>query len=103
MARLEQAPERQYTVEELADAAAMSPRNFARVFVRETGTTPAKYLDQLRLERAITLLESGSLPIAGVARLSGFTCAEQLRRTFVKQMGITPIGYRRRFCPEEVV
>jgi transcriptional regulator GlxA family with amidase domain len=103
MARLEQAPERQYTIEELAEQAAMSPRNFARVFVRETGITPAKYLDQLRLERAISLLENGSLPIAGVARESGFTCAEQLRRTFAKQMGITPIGYRRRFCPEEAV
>lgn len=102
LARLRENPAPQYTVEQLARLAAMSPRNFARVFQRETGTTPAKYLDQLRLERALALLEASTLPIESVARDSGFSCAEQLRRSFLKQMGITPVGYRKRFCPEEV-
>jgi len=90
-------PLRNVTVEELADRAAMSPRNFARVFLRETGMTPAKYLDHLCLERALVLLEDSTIPIATVALESGFTSAEQLRRTFLRQMGITPVAYRKRF------
>jgi len=101
LARLRQNPAHPYTVPELAQLAAMSPRNFARVFARETGTTPARYLEQLRLERAIALLEQGGLPIGSVARESGFSCAEQLRRSFIKQMGVSPVGYRTRFGPEE--
>jgi len=85
------------TVEELASRAAMSPRNFARVFLRETGKTPAKYLDQLRLERSITLLEDGNISIEKVAVDSGFTCAEQMRRIFIREIGVTPLAYRTRF------
>ncbi len=88
---------RRTTVDELASRAAMSPRNFARVFLRETGKTPAKYLDQLRLERSITLLEDSSLSIERVAADSGFTCAEQMRRIFVREIGVTPFAYRARF------
>jgi transcriptional regulator GlxA family with amidase domain len=87
----------QVNVPELADRAAMSPRNFARVFLRETGTTPAKYLDQLRLERALALLEETTLTIGSVAAKSGFSGEEQMRRTFIRQMGIPPIAYRNRF------
>ncbi|GFO68749.1 transcriptional regulator [Geomonas limicola] len=102
LARLRENPARQYTVHQLAQLAAMSPRNFARVFARETGSTPGRYLEQLRLERAIALLEQGELPIGSVARESGFSCAEQFRRSFMKQMGVSPVGYRKRFFPEEV-
>jgi transcriptional regulator GlxA family with amidase domain len=84
-------------VEELADRAAMSPRNFARTFVRETGMTPARYIDRIRLERAIHLLEDTSHRIETVALESGFASAEQLRRTFQRHMGITPLAYRERF------
>lgn len=94
---LRENPGRQVTVEELAGKAAMSPRNFARVFLRETGKTPAKYLDQLRLERSITLLEDGTLSIERVAIESGFTCAEQMRRIFIREIGVTPLAYRMRF------
>lgn len=85
------------SVEELAAKAAMSPRNFARVFLRETGKTPARYLDQLRIERSITLLEDGSLSIERIAADSGFTCAEQMRRIFIREIGVTPLAYRTRF------
>ena len=85
------------TVEDLAARAAMSPRNFARVFLRETGKTPAKYLDQLRLERSIILLEDSTLPMEQVAVDSGFTSAEQMRRIFIREMGVTPLAYRARF------
>jgi len=84
-------------VEELADRAAMSPRNFARTFVRETGMTPARYIDRIRLERAIHLLEDTTHRIETVALESGFASAEQLRRTFQRHMGITPLAYRERF------
>ena len=85
------------TVEELADRAAMSPRNFARVFMREAGMTPAKYIDQLRLERAMRLLEDTGKLLETVARESGFTGAEQMRRAFLRHVRITPIAYRQRF------
>lgn len=85
------------TVEELADRAAMSPRNFARVFMRETGMTPAKYIDQLRLERSMRLLEDTAKPLESVAVECGFAGAEQMRRTFLRHVGISPLAYRQRF------
>ena len=85
------------TVEELAGRAAMSPRNFARVFMRETGMTPAKYIDQLRLERAMRLLEDTGKPLETVALESGFTGSEQMRRAFIRHVGIPPLAYRQRF------
>lgn len=88
---------RKISVGDLAARAAMSPRNFARVFLRETGKTPAKYLDQLRLEKCIGLLEDGTMAIERVAVDSGFTCAEQMRRVFIREMGVTPLSYRARF------
>ena len=59
--------------------------------------TPLKYIDQIRLERAIRLLEETVYPMEVVASESGFTSAEQLRRVFRSRMGITPIEYRERF------
>lgn len=88
---------RRLTVEVLASEAAMSPRNFARIFLRETGMTPARYLDQLRLEQSIRLLEETGHPVAVVARESGFGSAERLRRAFQRYMGIPPLAYRARF------
>ena len=85
------------TVEELAEKAAMSPRNFARIFVREIGMTPARYINQIRFERAISLLEDSAKPIETVALESGHASAEQLRRTFQRRLGITPVAYRERF------
>jgi transcriptional regulator GlxA family with amidase domain len=85
------------TVEEMADRAAMSPRNFARVFLRETCIPPAKYIEQLRLERAMGLLEDTSHTVETVARESGFIGAEQMRRAFLRHVGITPVAYRQRF------
>ncbi|MBJ6749772.1 GlxA family transcriptional regulator [Geomonas anaerohicana] len=97
LAWLRENPCSKATVEDLAQRAAMSPRNFARVFLRETGKTPAKYLDQLRLEHSVALLEETTLPLERVARDSGFTCAEQMRRVFIREVGVTPLAYRTRF------
>lgn len=94
---LEENAHLKHSAEDLAERAAMSLRNFARIFVKETGMTPLKYIDQIRMERAISLLEETTSPMDMVASRSGFASAEQLRRVFRRRMGITPIEYRERF------
>ena len=85
------------TVEDMACQAGMSPRTFARVFVTETGDTPALYLEKLRLEHAVRLLETTSTSLDITAQTCGFTGHEQLRRVFQRHKGITPQAYRQRF------
>ncbi|MEM5338039.1 GlxA family transcriptional regulator [Paraburkholderia azotifigens] len=81
----------------LADAARMSPRNFARVYVRETGESPARAVERLRIEAARRLLESAHDPIQVIARRTGFGDDERMRRAFAKAYGVSPHDYRRRF------
>ncbi|MEK6230089.1 MAG: GlxA family transcriptional regulator [Actinomycetota bacterium] len=85
------------TVETLAAAACMSPRNFSRAFVREVGLTPAAWVETVRVERAQRLLEAGSQPIEIVARECGFGTVETLRRAFGRRLGVSPGEYRERF------
>ncbi|HBR51920.1 MAG TPA: AraC family transcriptional regulator [Nitrospira sp.] len=85
------------TVEEMASQAGMSPRTFARVFVTETGDTPALHLEKLRLEHAVRLLETTGTSLDMTAQACGFTGHEQLRRAFQRHKGITPQAYRQRF------
>jgi transcriptional regulator GlxA family with amidase domain len=85
------------SVEALAARAAMSPRNFARVFRRETGMTPAKYVERARVDAARRCLEDDGLGLEEVAGRCGFGSAEQLRRTFHRHLRVVPIDYRRRF------
>ena len=84
-------------VEALADRAAMSPRNFARFFRRETGMTPAAYVEELRVERARQLLEEGGDPIESVSARCGFGTPETMRRAFSRRVGVAPAAYRGRF------
>src|SRR5688572_2701555 len=83
------------TVETLADRAAMSPRNFARAFTAETGTTPAKAVERLRLEAARTAVETGHAPIDRVAEAAGFGDPERMRRAFLRTFGQPPQALRR--------
>lgn len=85
------------TVETMAEQAAMSDRTFARTFVAETGDTPAYYLEKLRLEHAVRLLETTGISLDMAARDCGFTGREQLRRAFQRHRGITPQEYQQRF------
>mgnify|MGYP003482537190 FL=1 len=85
------------TVEDMASRAGMSPRTFARVFVSETGDTPALYLEKLRLEHAVRLLETTGTSLDITAQECGFTGREQLRRAFQRHKGITPQDYQKRF------
>jgi transcriptional regulator GlxA family with amidase domain len=81
----------------MAEQAAMSSRTFARVFLAETGDTPAYYLEKLRLEHAARLLETTGISLDVAARDCGFTGREQLRRAFQRHRGITPQEYQQRF------
>lgn len=83
------------TVEQLADQAAMSPRNFARAFAAETGTTPAKAVERLRLEAARTEVEAGRAPIDRIAETAGFGDPERMRRAFLRAFGQPPQALRR--------
>lgn len=89
------------TVETMAEQAAMSTRTFARVFVAETGDTPAYYLEKLRLEHAVRLLETTTTSLDVAARDCGFTSREQLRRAFQRHRGVTPQDYQQRFRTTE--
>jgi transcriptional regulator GlxA family with amidase domain len=82
-------------VERLADQAAMSPRHFARAFVAETGMTPAKAVERLRLETARERVESSSDPIDRVAQAVGFGDQERMRRAFLRAFGQPPQALRR--------
>jgi transcriptional regulator GlxA family with amidase domain len=91
------------SVEALAARAAMSPRNFARVFHRETGLTPAKYVERARVDAARRCLEDSALGLEQVASRCGFASAEHLRRTFHRHLRIVPIDYRKHFHRQPAV
>lgn len=82
------------SVERLAREAAMSPRNFARAYAAETGVTPAKAVERLRLEAARAALERGAA-IQEIARRTGFDDPERMRRAFVRYYGAPPAALRR--------
>ena len=82
-------------VEQLAAQAAMSPRNFARCFLREVGVTPAKAIERLRLEAARSRIESSRAPIEQIALDVGFGDAERMRRAFLRAFGQPPQALRR--------
>ncbi|HET9159962.1 MAG TPA: GlxA family transcriptional regulator [Caulobacteraceae bacterium] len=83
------------TVEELADRAHMSPRNFARAFTAETGMTPAKAVERLRVEAARQMVEGQADPIDRIAVLVGFSDPERMRRAFIRGFGQPPQALRR--------
>ena len=82
------------TVELLAEAARLSPRQFSRVFRTETGLSPAKAIENLRLEAARFMLQQGRLPIEEIARETGFGDRERMRRSFLRTFGESPRALR---------
>ena len=81
----------------LAERANMSERNFVRVFNREVGMGPGRYVDVVRAEAARQRLETTDETIDEVADRCGFASREVLRRAFVRIVGTTPAEYRKRF------
>jgi transcriptional regulator GlxA family with amidase domain len=97
-AHIAEHPEADLSVSALARHASMSERNFARHFRAQVGLTPARYVEQVRVEAARRRLEESDDSVDVVARSCGFGTAETLRRTFLRSLRTTPTEYRRRFC-----
>jgi transcriptional regulator GlxA family with amidase domain len=83
------------TVEDLAERAGMSSRHFTRAFVAETGTTPFKAVERLRIEVARQRVQSSNETIERVAQTSGFRDPERMRRAFIRAFGQPPQSLRR--------
>lgn len=86
---------RPLSVAELAEAAHLSPRQFSRAFLAETGQSPAKAIENLRVEGARDLMEQSRHPIEVVARQTGFSDRDQMRRAFLRAFGQPPQVLRR--------
>ncbi|WP_296081062.1 GlxA family transcriptional regulator [uncultured Agrobacterium sp.] len=81
---------------DLAEKAGMSLRSFSRHYREQTGVTPSKALEEMRLETARRLLEQAQ-PVSRAARRAGFGSEETLRRLFQRRFGVSPQAYRERF------
>ena len=84
-------------VERLAERAGMAPRSFARLYVARVGQTPAKSVENLRLDAARLALEDTAVSIKQIARDTGFGDDERMRRAFLRELGVSPGDYRQRF------
>ena len=82
-------------VERLAEAACLSPRQFGRAFLAETGQTPAKAIERLRAEAARPRVEDTAEPLDAIARAVGFADSERLRLSFIRAFGHPPQALRR--------
>ncbi len=86
---------RPLSVDELAEVAHLSPRQFSRAFRAETGQSPAKAIENLRVEAARTMIETARHPIDVVARETGFADPERMRRAFIRTLGQPPQAIKR--------
>lgn len=83
------------SVEFMAESVHMSVRNFSRVFLRESGMTPGRFLEKMRLDQAKNMLEYTDMSIEVIAEKSGFNNVISLRRLFLKYLSISPSQYRK--------
>ena len=83
------------SVRDLAKAAFLSPRQFSRLFKQETGRSPAKAIERLRLESARLMMEAGRFSAEEIARKNGFGNRERMRRSFVRALGQSPQALQR--------
>ena len=90
-------PDADLSVDALARRVAMSPRNFFRVFVREVGMTPGRFVERVRVEAARRLLEDTSRTIPAIAAACGFGSPETMRIAFRRTLGVSPKRYRSGF------
>ena len=89
-------PCRNWTVEHLAVAAGMNPRTLSRRFAASMDTTPARFVERVRVDHARGLLADG-LPLKRVATEAGFGDYQRMRRAFQRQMGVDPADFARTF------
>lgn len=97
MAHIADHPDADLSIEALADHVAMSERSFQRLFSRETGMSPGRYVERTRVDAARRLLEQTEDGIAAIAGQCGFASVETFHRAFRRLVGVTPAEYRRRF------
>jgi transcriptional regulator GlxA family with amidase domain len=90
-------PAEDLSVEALAERLAMSPRNFARVFLKEVGITPASFVEQVRLNVARKKIEQTKLPLSLISGQCGFSSDEHMRRAFQRHLKVSPQAYREHF------
>ncbi|MFD7873434.1 GlxA family transcriptional regulator [Streptomyces sp. NPDC059766] len=90
-------PGANHSLAAMARRAGVSARHLTRLFHEETETTPARYVEQVRVEAAQVLLETGDDSMEVVARRTGFGSPESLRRAFVRHLGVTPGAFRTSF------
>lgn len=93
-------PDAAHTVEALAERMTMSPRHFSRVFTKQVGRSPARFVERVRVDAARRSLEDSATGIERVANDVGFGTAETMRRAFLRQLGVGPAAYRERFTRE---
>ncbi len=91
-------PDADLSVGTLAERVAMSERSFQRLFSREVGTSPGKYVERCRIDAGRRLLESTNDGLSAIARRCGFTSPETFLRSFRRLVGVTPTEYRQRFA-----
>jgi transcriptional regulator GlxA family with amidase domain len=84
------------SVDELAAVASLSPRQFTRAFIAETGQSPAKAVEQLRLEAARFMMEEGRHSVYEVSQEAGFGDRERMRRAFLRAFGVSAEAMRRK-------
>jgi len=89
--------EQDLPVEKLAAKAGMSPRNFARAFLKDTGTTPARFVERVRVEAVRRRLEESRDKLEKIANDCGFGSITTLRRSFLRVLHVPPADYRSRF------
>lgn len=90
------APAADHSVNSLASQASLSTRQLTRLFQSELGTTPARYVEMVRIDAARAALDAGHT-VAETARVAGFGSPESLRRVFIDHLGVSPKAYRERF------
>lgn len=95
-------PEADLSLDVLARRINTSPRHFARIFRAETGLSPGRYVEQVRIETARRRLEESELSVEAVAAACGFGSVGNFRRVFAKAMDVSPFEYRRSFGPAQV-
>lgn len=90
-------PSKDLSVSSLARRSAMSERNFSRVFKREIGMTPGKFVEKMRVEFAAREMENSPDGFKQIAADCGFSNEEMMRKAFKRQLKVVPFAYRKRF------
>ncbi|MCW3064271.1 MAG: helix-turn-helix protein, partial [Solirubrobacterales bacterium] len=90
-------PTADHSLKALSDRAGFSVRHLTRVFQRELGVTPGRYVEGVRLEAAKARLQRSDESLATIARATGFGSDETMRRAFWRELSATPAAYRERF------